>query len=262
MKPHLVADIGNTRIKWGLCAPSESKILRLASLPEDPEAWEQQRAEWFPPETGPLRWVLASVQPERGERLKDWCRQRGDEVVVLSRASQLPLTVGLAEPDKAGIDRLLNAVSARSQLLGGQPAILVGVGSAVTVDWLDEAHVFRGGAIFPGLGLMARALHEHTALLPRVTVLQPLPPLPGSGTIPAMQAGIFWAVAGGIAMISRNYCDQSSTPPRLFVTGGDGEFVLKYLSSYLSAGWLSELKPTWWPKQTLEGILRSAEAMP
>ena len=61
------------------------------------------------------------------------------------------------EDNSVLIDRLLNAVSASRVLPPGRGGVLIDAGSAVTVDWLDEEHVFRGGSIFPGLDLMAEA---------------------------------------------------------------------------------------------------------
>ena len=82
----------------------------------------------------------------------------------------MPLEVELEHPDKVGIDRLLNAVAANRRRQEHVAAILVDAGSAVTVDYLDGNGVFRGGAIFPGFRLMARALHDYTALLPIVDI--------------------------------------------------------------------------------------------
>ncbi|MEK7734665.1 MAG: type III pantothenate kinase, partial [Pseudomonadota bacterium] len=48
--------------------------------------------------------------------------------------------------------------------------LLVDAGSAVTVDYVDQDGAFCGGAILPGLRLMAKALHDYTALLPLIEV--------------------------------------------------------------------------------------------
>jgi pantothenate kinase type III len=99
---------------------------------------------------------------------------------------------------------------------------------------------------------MAQALRDYTALLPLVSIPTPVPDVPARDTIPAMQAGIFHAVAGGVERIVRLLFERASVPPRLFVTGGDGAILHAALSQ----------PATLWPTQTLEGILASAEAMP
>ena len=49
---------------------------------------------------------------------------------------------------------------------------------------------------------MAEALHAYTALLPLVTVTEPVA-MPGRDTPTAMRAGIFGAVVGGIEALAR-----------------------------------------------------------
>lgn len=209
MNVHLVADVGNSRIKWGVCtrAGGEPAVVARASLGDDPAEWQDRLARWkeeFPLLKGgePLTWAVAGVHPERCGRLRDWIVSRGDRAVMIDRYDLLPLTVDVDEPRRVGLDRLLNAVAAKSRLPPGRPAVLVDIGSAVTVDCLDERHVFRGGAIFPGLRLMTKALHDCTALLPAVEMGPSAPALPGRSTIAAIQAGVFWTVLGGIQMIA------------------------------------------------------------
>jgi type III pantothenate kinase len=264
MKADVAVDVGNTRIKWGLRDRATSRVCRIASLAEDPQAWKAQREAWLSEgllaADPPPVWVLASVRPPRCEHLRHWLREQGDRALELYWAHQLPLKVGLEKPDHAGIDRLLNAVAALRVLPAGQPAILVDAGSAVTVDYLDEAHTFRGGAIFPGLRLMSQALHEYTALLPLVEIPLPVPELPGTATIPAMQAGVFWAVVGGIDRAAGRLRRLASAEPRLFFTGGDATFLSQALAAHADASPIVP-QPTLWPEQTLEGILYSAEAL-
>lgn len=254
MRPDVVVDVGNTRVKWGLVGPAG--ITRVASLPEDEAAWEQQAREWEL--AGPKVWVIASVRPVRAERLRRWIELRGDRVTALRSATQLPLRVGLAEPDKAGIDRLLDAVAATRRLPPGRGAVLLAAGSAVTVDWLDEEHVFRGGVIYPGLDLMADALHRHAALLPLVSVPSPVPQPPGEATVPAMQAGIFLAALGGALETIRLYRAQARIVPAVFFTGGQSRQLLDGMRQLGH-----DTRDIFhWPTQTLEGILLAAEGLP
>jgi type III pantothenate kinase len=261
----VAVDIGNTRIKWGLCDRERSRLAQVASISDDAEAWAAQRSAWLGarllPRDRQVVWVLASVQPQRCERLRLWLLEQGDQVETIHAARQLPLQVALEHPDWAGIDRLLNGVSAVGVLHLGEPAILVDAGSAVTVDWLDQHHAFRGGAIFPGLRLMAEALHQYTALLPLVSVPLPVPELPGKATTPAMQAGVFWAVVGGIDRIARQLQRRSAAVPRLFFTGGDAGFLSAALAQSGDEP-LTALPATLWPEQTLDGIRRAAEMLP
>ncbi len=259
MNVDLVADVGNSRIKWGRCLGGA--VAATASLPAaDPTAWEERLREWGL--IGSLSWAVGGVHPDSSNGLVRWLQRRGDAVRHLTRADPLPIQVLTEHPDRVGMDRLFNAVAAARRLSPGRPGVLVDAGSAVTVDWLDEVHAFRGGAIFPGVRLMARALHDYTALLPAVPVGPLIPPLPGRSTVPAMQAGVFWAVVGGVETIARRLGRLTAAPPHIFLTGGDAEWIEEALDRDDGPPWLAGFEKTLWPEQTLQGLLLSAEALP
>ncbi|MGH7750978.1 MAG: type III pantothenate kinase, partial [Candidatus Dormibacteria bacterium] len=142
-------------------------------------------------------------------------------------------------------------VAANSRRSAGAAAVIIDAGSAVTVDCLDESGAFAGGAILPGLRLMAKALHDYTALLPLVEPPQKVPIVPGTATIPAIECGIFWAVAGGVQALLHEYRVRSGSSLVVFLTGGDGPLLRAVVPDAQS-----------WPEMTLEGIRLSAEAMP
>lgn len=248
MTPGVVVDVGNTAIKWGRCR--DGRVTETCSLPpHSVDAWREQGQRWDLPSS--LLWVVAGVHPERRDFFVSYARQRGDDVQVLIKAASLPLVVRLEKPDHAGIDRLLDAVAANSRRRADTSAVIVDAGSAVTVDAVDEQGAFVGGAILPGLRLMAAALHEHTALLPQIEVPRQPPAMPGASTITAMEAGIFWAVAGGVRALIEQYATTSGTAPEVFLTGGDGAALHTVLPN-----------AHFWPTMTLEGIRLSAEALP
>jgi type III pantothenate kinase len=261
MKPDMVADVGNSRIKWGRCKDG-SVATTMALPPDDPAAWQQSVEYWS--RGLPLTWAVSGVHPERRDRLADWLRQRGDTVLVVDSWRQLPVQVFLAHPERVGIDRLLNAVAARDRVQRRVPVLIIDAGSAVTVDLVDETGAFRGGGIFPGMRLMAQALHDYTALLPLVEVRSTNPPLPGTLTEGAIAGGIFWAVAGGIKALVRQLAARgreladphhSGSPLHsvvVFLTGGDARLLAPVMDVEVQV----------WPTMTLEGIRLAAEALP
>lgn len=255
MKPNLVVDIGNSRIKWGYCA--EDRVVYRSSLgPDDPTSWEDQVKRW---DLGVgLQWAVASVHPDRAQRFGQWVKQRGDLLGLILDWKLLPIKIDIREPYRLGIDRLLNAVASRSRAQRETSIFIIDAGSAVTVDWVDESGTFRGGAIFPGFQLMAKALHDYTAALPSMSIdadwVQANPSLPGTSSRSAMTAGIYWSVAGGIKAILRQLEGRAkaSRNHEVFLTGGDA----KYLAPVM------DLEVQVWPTMTLEGIRLAAEALP
>lgn len=239
----IVVDVGNTRVKWGLC--SSAQVWSLAPLPpDDVSAWQKQWADWKLQRS--QEWIVSGVHPLRRDALVAWLQQQCDAVHVLASYKQLPLQVEVEHPERVGIDRLLNAVAANVRRQENVAAILIDAGSAVTVDYVDGLGVFRGGAIFPGLRLMAKALHDHTALLPIVEI-DDAAGVPGTTTGKAIQAGVLHAVAGGIERLISEYQHQRPTAFEIFLTGGDARSIVARLHHPVHL----------WPEMTLEGILHS-----
>lgn len=248
MKVDIVVDVGNTRMKWG--ESSLGPILGTASLPHDqPAAWDEQLRLWEA--SSPLSWAVSSVQPEKAKRFLAWLKKRKDRVLLLNTAQQLPLRIALEQPDHVGIDRLLNAVAAKFRRKE-KAAIIVDAGTAVTVDLVDEKGTFQGGAIFPGLRLMAAALHEHTALLPLVRSDKECPAVLGKSTVAAIAAGIHYATAGGINALVRKLSAERPTKPAIYLTGGDARLLEHSIVG----------RHILWPEMTLQGISLAAEALP
>ncbi len=242
MSPDVVVDIGNTRIKWGRC--TGDRVREMASLPPgDPGAWHAQADRWDL--RGGSHWVVADVQPARREALVGWLRQRGEQVWLIDTARLLPLRVSLAEPDKVGLDRLLDAVAANALRPPSRPAVIIDAGSAVTVDLVDGDGTFCGGAIIPGFRPMAQALHDYTALLPLVQI-DVEPPALGKSTTAAMHAGIYWTLVGGVRMLAEKIAGAEARP-HVFLTGGDADKIAAHFPG-------ARLEPT----LTLTGILQTA----
>lgn len=251
MKVEYVADVGNSAIKWGRGLDGPVEVICHVGA-DDPADWLRafKDTAMFPPssEEG-RRWAVAGSHPARRDRHGAWLTEHHQQVLVLKDYQQLPLEVSVRNPEGVGLDRLLNAVAVNSRRKTGEAAVIVDVGSAVTVDLVDESGIFQGGAIFPGLRLMGKSLHDHTAVLPEVWTERPMDP-PGKFTEEAIAVGIFHAVAGGIERLIGRYESQVKKPLTVFVGGGDGGLVSLHLT-------VSDVVS--WPAMTLEGIRLSAE---
>lgn len=76
------------------------------------------------------------------------------------------LRIAYAEPARLGIDRFLALLAVH--LDNGGPALVCGVGTALTVDWLAAGGLHRGGRIAPSPTLMREALQQRASHLPSV----------------------------------------------------------------------------------------------
>ncbi len=237
---HIVVDVGNSRMKWGHCIGNKIGAVVTVAM-EPPSLWQQQRQSWLG--EAAAHWTVAGSQPGPRDQLAAWLEARGESVEVLRDWRDLLLPVEVDEPARVGIDRLLNAVAARSWLAEDENAVVVDAGTAVTIDQVSMGGFF-GGAILPGFSLMTRSLHAYTARLPLVRLTSPMPAQPARNTEPALQTGVYWAVVGAIrALIDGYRREQPEALWRLLLTGGDAELLAPVFTEGLV-----------WPEMTLEGI--------
>ncbi len=251
---NVLVDIGNSRLKFCRSEGGEL-LLPVRGVGRDSSVTFDDVARDWHLATG-TRWGVVSTDPAKLNEFVTWAEARGDAVVAVDSPWQIPLSAQVDFPEKVGMDRLLNALAAKRRLKPGEPAIIADAGSAVTVDLVDEAGFFQGGAIFPGLHLMAKALNDYTAKLPLIDPREePSARLPGKNTEAAMRLGVVHAVAGGIDALVRELASQCVQTPRLFLTGGD---MTPHLAGLIQARhqFPSEVRPT----LTLEGLRLVAES--
>jgi type III pantothenate kinase len=133
----------------------------------------------------------------------------------------VPLQIGVNEPARVGIDRVLSAFAANRLRRRESPAIIVSLGTAITVDLLEADGVFAGGAILPGIAMSARALAADTDALPHVEPEHlKSPPALGRSTTAAIESGLYWGTIGAIRELVSQLSSSLAAPHELFLTGG------------------------------------------
>lgn len=183
----LLLDVGNTHTHLGLA--KGRRILRRLDLPT---------SGWFDGTAAPAiaRFVgrralegaaLCSVVPRATPRVRR-AVSAGWRLEPLELTHRTVQGVGIDYPQPASIgpDRLANAVAARHRF--GAPVIVIDFGTAVTFDVVNAAGDYVGGIIAPGLAAMTDYLHEKTALLPRIRILEVRRAI-GRSTAEAMRIG-------------------------------------------------------------------------
>lgn len=127
---------------------------------------------------------------------------------------------GYDHPNRLGADRWVALVGARQRILARgrrEPALVVMVGTAATVDALDGDGHFLGGFILPGFGLMLKALEMGTAGLKAPTgEVVDFP----TNTSDALMSGGAHAMAGAIERMYHTIERRTGLAPRCFMTGG------------------------------------------
>jgi type III pantothenate kinase len=163
---------------------------------------------------------LISVFPPLTGLVKKAFRELpGIPLMVIDHRNSGIKNIRYRNPEKLGIDRLVNAYAA-CRLFGG-PALVVDIGTAVTWDAVSAQGEFLGGAIAPGPGTMARTLKEHTAALPLVK-LKKRPRSLGGDTRECIESGLYWGTVGMIKELVGRISREAKHNPRVVFTGGLG----------------------------------------
>ena len=174
---NLVAvDIGNSSTKVSLAA--NGPLIKFGS---QSQSQSDALTDVLPMEslTDPTHWMIVSVNPAKTAEMVDWItrHRRGDKVFVIDN-DQIPLQSAVKNRSSLGSDRLMAAFAATRlnkktpSNSGLRPCVVVDAGTAVTIDLVDvvdDAYVFQGGLIFPGVTTSLKALSKDTAALPNLS---------------------------------------------------------------------------------------------
>ena len=240
--PILDIDMGNTRTKWR-CG-EERGALPAPELPR--------------PVAVPERVRVASVLRNRGEIATEIGRQFGVEAEFAATTACLAgVCCGYREPHRLGVDRWLAVVAAWQRVR--HALVVVSVGTAACVDFVDAKGRHAGGYIAPGLRLLADTLRRRTAdvrlepgeepsageregLAPRkqepsageregLAPRKQVPRLePGTDTQQAVAAGTLLMLAAFVDAAIVRLNRQSAPPVAVFLTGGDAALVAPRLA--------------------------------
>ena len=219
----LAVDVGNTRLKWALYNaphPGADLLAQGAVFLETVDQLADTDWKSLPSPSSMLGCVVASEGVKRrvSEQIEDLWQLEPSWVVSTAQAASV--RNGYDHPNRLGVDRWVALIAARQRVLAaGRPraALVVMVGTAVTVDALDADGLFVGGLILPGFGLMLRALEMGTAGLKAPTgEVVDFP----TNTSDALMSGGAHAIAGAIERMHRRLLARAGHAPLLLMTGG------------------------------------------
>ncbi len=222
----LLADVGNSRIKWAVWEGGEFQQRGQAG--HGAESWVELAERQWRELPLPSRVLMVSVAGSATRiALAGWIRQAwGIEAeFVMSTAAACGIRNAYAEPERLGADRWVALIAARS--LTGQGCYVVDCGTAITIDALAADGQHLGGVIVPGMRLMREALYRETRQIPPETGE---PRLFGRSTRDGVWGGALYAVAATIDGIIERMV-ASHGPGLRWLTGGDAEQVLPYLQA-------------------------------
>ena len=219
METVLCFDFGNTRLKCGVFKDGRLEETRV--LENDDPTTVRPLLEAFHPD----KIVLSSVVHHHPE-LETLLRAHG-RLHVLSHLSKSPLSTPVGKPDSIGADRLAMMVAALTRF-PGLHLLVIGLGSAITYNFVDKYGEFLGGSISPGMAMRFKSLHHYTAKLPLVEADWNYP-LIGSDTRTNILSGVLLGMAKEVDGVIGAYRAKYEHL-EVLMTGGDTLFFSTHLA--------------------------------
>lgn len=221
----LAIDIGNSYTKFGIF--ESSSLIDKFSIPTERDyAVEEFRLDRL--KGGTLNFdsiLVASVVPELNQILTEaMLSHLNVEPRFIDHSSDFGLTIDYLPPEAAGIDRLVNASAAAAGY--GTPVIACSFGTATTFDVVNKESAYIGGAIAPGMRLLAEALNLKTSKLPLVNVEKPETAI-GRTTEGSIQSGIFNGSIGLVEGMLVRIIEELGEKVTVVGTGGFAKTIAR-----------------------------------
>ncbi|MBO7520621.1 MAG: type III pantothenate kinase [Opitutales bacterium] len=208
-------DIGNTRAHCAIV--NGGKVESVADYPSADFAKIAESLDF-----GGCAVSWCSVVPKLSLKIGKIFSSRGAENFQLNSKTS-PLKLDVKNPEQVGQDRIAVAIGAGKFF--EPPYIVADMGTAVTIDLVDESGNYAGGAIAPGLHAFTAYLSEKTAQLPLIDPKDADFGLAiGKNTVEAMHVGCvkgFCKLADGIiADLEREFFGGKPARQKTVFTGG------------------------------------------
>jgi type III pantothenate kinase len=217
-------DFGNTRLKAAIF--ENDNFSEELVLPND----EIATIEKLLIDHAPRNTILSSVI-EHNTEIENLLASK-TKFHKLSHFTKANFTTPVGKPESIGADRL--ALSAAAvHFFPGKNNLVIGLGSCITYNFINQYNEFIGGGISPGMEMRFKAMQVFTAKLPLIQKDWNFP-LIGYDTKTNMQsgviAGITYEIDGFINEYARKYGNFNAV-----LTGGDTSYFAGQLKNKIFA---------------------------
>jgi type III pantothenate kinase len=219
---NFIIDIGTSLVKTAVFHDQE--ILFRETTPDISDEYVSLIMQDFPQ----LRYSILSSVRKKNTSLLKYLQDTFEHFIELTADTPIPLKNLYRSPATLGYDRLAAAVGANT-IFPGSNVLVIDIGSAITIDFVNHMNEYTGGNISPGMSVRYKALNKYTANLPLKEPCEDFE-LFGSDTdsaiINGVQNGILFELAGYINRLNETIKDL-----KVMITGGDADFFVKKLKN-------------------------------
>lgn len=220
----LCFDYGNTRRKYAVF--QDNSLHELAVLEDGgPEEIRAVMGKWSPDRT-----ILSSVVAH--DVAIEGIMAAQSAFHKLSHLSKFPFTVPVGKPETMGTDRIALAAAAL-RFHPNKHNLVIGLGTAITYNFINKNSEFLGGGISPGMDMRLKSLRDYTALLPYVEPDWNFP-LIGYDTRTNILSGVILGMAKEIDGMIDAYKERYDNF-NVVLTGGDSTYFTLHLKNTIFA---------------------------
>lgn len=226
----LCTDVGNTNIKFALYK-DEKQIVKLRFSTDAKKTDDELAVELYTifninnvnieDIDGS---IISSVVPAVTESLVKAIKTVTDnDSIVLGPGVKSGLDLRIDNPASLGSDIVAMCVAVKE--LYSCPAIIIGLGTATTILYLNEKKCYCGGAICPGIRISLDALTNNGALLPSIE-LQPPKKAINTNTEDCIRSGVILGTASMLDGMIDRYNEEAGVNSTVVATGGLASSVI------------------------------------
>lgn len=161
-------DLGNTRLKYAALR-DDGSLGDVAAVAHDGDALPLGWDDALPARFEAAALTMVGSVTLRAHLLDALTARCGRISIARTIATFGGLRIAYPQPESLGADRFLAMLGARARATppdDAPPWLVVGIGTAITIDLIDTNGLHRGGRIAPSPALMREALHARAAQLP------------------------------------------------------------------------------------------------
>ncbi len=220
----LCFDFGNSRLKCGVF--NNDTFQDEVIMVNDDVTTIEKLVEIYKPQ----KTILSSVIDHNRELEKFLATNT--QFHKLSHLTKINFTTPVGKPETIGADRLA-LVAAAVHFYPGKNNLVIGLGSCITYNFINQYHQFLGGAISPGTQMRFKSMHEHTAKLPLIEKDWNFPVIAydtKTNLQSGVLAGIGFEIDGFIDFYASRYGNFN-----VVLTGGDAGYFAQRLKNKIFA---------------------------
>ena len=220
----LCFDFGNTRLKAAFFRGDV--MAEEIYLPDDQQSTIESILQQFRPD----KTILSSVINHAAN--VEEILAASSRFHKLSIHTKLNFTSPVGKPETIGADRLA-LMAAAVHFFPGKNNLIIGLGSCITYNFVNQYAQFLGGGISPGMDMRFKSMHDYTAKLPLVQADWNFP-LIGYDTKTNLQSGVIMGMVCEIDGIIEKYSNKYGNF-NVVLTGGNSAYFASQLKNRIFA---------------------------